>query len=254
MLDVPTDGNGTLAAVQDRANDRDHIRQHWECAHVMVTERLGYNKHGPAHVATVADNAITMLRLLDGVETPSIAADYPSMDADDAEVVVFLAAILHDVGQIVHRYKHSEYGLPIAADLMDELLEDLYDDREQVIMRSEVLHAIQSHHKKANPLTLEAGIIRVADALDIRAHRAGDEADRDANIHAISVRSVDSVDITAGEDVPIVIDVQLSNSSGIFQLDQLAKQKVEGSGLEEMVRIRADIAGQEKKLLEEYEL
>jgi hypothetical protein len=46
----------------------------------------------------------------------------------------------------------------------------------------------------------------------------------------------------------------MSNSAGIFQIDNLLKEKLRHSGLAEYFEIRAEIAGEEKKLIERYEL
>lgn len=254
MFTVETDDNEKLDAVLAYLQEHDYIDQYWECMNVMVAERMGYTNHGEDHVHTVADNGLRLLRLLVETETPSIVEDY-DMTVEDAEVVVFLAAILHDIGQVIHRYKHSEYGLPLAADLMDDLLDVAYDPREAIIVKSEVLHAIQSHHKKANPLTLEAGILRVADALDIEKKRAAGAVENGStSIHSISALSVESVELVRGDDVPVLINVEMNNSSGIFQLDELVKEKLEGSGIEDKVRIRAEITGDQKKIVETYEL
>lgn len=254
-MDVDTRGNGTLEAIMQTIEERGDVEQYWECANVIAVERLGYNDHGRKHIEIVTQNALHILRLLEDVETPGIVEDY-GMGWEDAEVVVALAALLHDVGHIIHRYNHSEYSLFLAADLLDDLLEEEYDAREKVIMKSEILHAIQSHHKKANPLTLEAGILRVADSLDMEKGRArGSEDDGEVpSIHSVSALSIEDVNIHEGEDKPIRIDIQMSNSSGIFQLDELARKKIEGSGLEDLIRLRAEIQDEEKKIVNEYEL
>ena len=44
----------------------------------------------------------------------------------------------------------------------------------------------------------------------------------------------------------------MTNSAGIFQLDQLLKEKLHGSGLEPYVEVQAYIEGEEKKLVQHY--
>jgi metal-dependent HD superfamily phosphatase/phosphodiesterase len=47
----------------------------------------------------------------------------------------------------------------------------------------------------------------------------------------------------------------MSNSAGIFQIDELLKDKLHGSGLEVYVEVEASIEGEtEKSLLKEYKL
>jgi hypothetical protein len=48
--------------------------------------------------------------------------------------------------------------------------------------------------------------------------------------------------------------VELSNSAGLFQLDQLLRNKLNGSGLEEYLEIQATVGEQEKRLLTDFSL
>ncbi|MDY6778065.1 MAG: HD domain-containing protein [Candidatus Nanohaloarchaea archaeon] len=255
MMDIDSEGNEKLDTILTYVEENDHIRQYWRSANIMAKERLELNDHGEKHIEIVCKNSIRLLRLLKDEQEPGIVADY-EMEWEDAEVVVVLAALLHDVGHIIHRYKHSEYSLPIAKDLVEEVLEDVYSKKERVIMQSEILHAIQSHHKKANPLTLEAGILRVADSLDMEKGRArkpqGNEDD--VSIHTISALAIEKVEIKEGEEKPVRIEIEMSNSAGLFQLDELARRKIEGSGLEDVIHLTAEIEGEEKNILSQYEL
>ena len=51
---------------------------------------------------------------------------------------------------------------------MRELLAGIYDEPELTVVISEVLQAITSHRADGQPLSLEAGILRVADHDDLR--------------------------------------------------------------------------------------
>ena len=120
------------------------------------------------HVQIVANIALRLLRLLvkHGVE-PRSQRDY-RLSADDSEVVVVLAALLHDVGMSIHRRDHEDWSLFLAEPKMRELLDGIYDEPELTVVVSEALQAITSHRADGEPLSLEAGILRVADALDSR--------------------------------------------------------------------------------------
>jgi len=43
------------------------------------------------------------------------------------------------------------------------------------------------------------------------------------DIHAISAMAIDRVDIRKGEEVPIVVEITMNNSAGIFQVDELPR-------------------------------
>jgi metal-dependent HD superfamily phosphatase/phosphodiesterase len=46
--------------------------------------------------------------------------------------------------------------------------------------------------------------------------------------------------------------VLMNNSAGIFQLDELLRNKLRGSGLEPYIEVEARIEGPEKKLVTDY--
>ena len=68
-------------------------------------------------------------------------------------------------------------------------------------MTAEVLQTITSHRADGEPLTLEAGIVRVADALDMAKGRSRIpfEAGR-VSMHSLSAAAIDSVRILPGTD------------------------------------------------------
>jgi hypothetical protein len=113
-----------------------------------------------------------------------------------------------------------------------------------------------SHHPEQRVLTLEAGIVRIADALDMEQGRARIpfQAGK-VDIHAISALSIEKVEIVEGTEKPIVIKIRMSNSAGIFQIDELLKARIVGSGLEKYVHVVAEIVGEkERKIIEKFEL
>lgn len=251
-LNVPTRNNPRVARLVELINADDELYALWLAANVNAVERLGMTDHGPVHVKIVTNIAIKLLRMLTehGVE-PAVVTNY-GMGTDDAEVVVLLAALLHDVGMSIHRKDHEGFSLFVAQPKVRELLGEIYDVRTAAILRSEVLHAIIGHRSGGKPLTLEAGIVRVADALDMAKGRSRISLGMEGtmSIHSISAAAIEAVHIEKGEDKPVRIRVEMSNSAGVFQLDQLLREKLKGSGLEPYLEVEADIDGEaEKRLL-----
>jgi metal-dependent HD superfamily phosphatase/phosphodiesterase len=119
-----------------------------------------------------------------------------------------------------------------------------------------VLQAITSHRDYGKPLTIEAGIVRVADALDMAKGRSRIPFERGSvSIHSLSAAAIDDVEIKDGEHRPILIEILMNNSSGIYQVDGLLKAKLRGSGLEPYVEVVAHIDTEaEKRLVSIYRL
>ena len=90
--------------------------------------------------------------------------------------------------------------------------------------------------------TVEAGIGRVADALDMAKGRSRIPFEHGrVSIHSLSAAAIDSVQIRDGENAPISIEIAMNNSSGVYQVDELLKAKLRGSGLEPYVEVVARI-------------
>ena len=73
------------------------------------------------------------------------------------------------------------------------------------------------------------------------------------DIHSVSALAIDDIEISKGAK-PIAIKIKMSNSAGIFQIDNLLKPKLNNSGLKEYVQISVEITGEEKKILNDFEL
>jgi uncharacterized protein len=247
-------GNAKLATLIGRVNEDDELYALWLAANVNAVERLGMTDHGPVHVKIVMNIADKLFRLLTehGV-VPGVVANY-EMTLDDAEIVVVLGALLHDVGMSIHRIDHEAFSLFVAERKIAQLLEGLYDLPTATILRSEILHAIIAHRSGGKPLTLEAGIVRVADALDMAKGRSRiPVAAGSTSIHSISAAAIEAVHLEVGEAKPVRLRIEMCNSAGVFQLDQLFREKLAGSGLERYIELTADLPGEtEKRLFESY--
>ena len=102
------------------------------------------------------------------------------------------------------------------------------------------MHAVISHRSRGNPLTVEGAIVRVADALDMAKGRSrvGFEAG-DIDIHSLSAYAIEEVRILPGEDKAVRIEIEMSNSAGIFQVDEGLGTKLRGTPLEEHIEVVA---------------
>lgn len=253
---VPDRHNPKLSQAMEWVNGNDELYACWVTSNVTAIERLGMSDHGPVHVKIVMNLAVRLLRLLmDGRVEPSVVTSF-GLEKEDAELVVALAALFHDLGMSIHRADHESYSLFLANEFLREILPQFYDLRTATILRTEVLHAIIGHRSGGHPLTVEAGVVRIADALDMAKGRSRIPFEAGSvSIHSVSAAAVDAVHLTAGEAKPVRIGIELSNSAGIFQLDQLFRNKLKGSGLEPYIELEAYLEGDtEKRLFRRFQL
>ena len=265
IFNIPYRSNPKLKAVMEKVKDDKKLKTYWRCANVMAIERMGFTDHGPTHVKIVANLSLKLLRILveKKLVTPSIVENY-GMTNDDAEVIVVLGSIFHDLGMIVQRKEHEKYSAFLALEFFDKFLTPTYSEEEKAIITSEVLHVIVTHEEPPTNeptnkiLTKEAGIVGIADALDMEAGRARIPFQSGkVDIHAVSALSIEKVDIEVAEGggKPINIKIKMSNSAGVFQIDELLKPRIVNSGLEKFFHVIAEITGEkETRIIEKFEI
>ena len=240
-INVPVRGNRKLRTLIERIN---------------AVARMEINDHSWVHIQIVTNIALKLLRQLTkhGVE-PGLVRDF-GLDQDDAEVAVVLAALFHCVGMSIHRRGHEDFSLFLAEPKMRELLDGLYEEPDLTVIVSEVLQAIISHRADGQPLTVDAGIVRVADALDMAKGRSRIPFEKGSvSMHSLSAAAIEDVTFTDGEDRTILIEILMNNKSGLFQVDGLLKSKLRGSGLEPYVEVVAHIDTEtERRLVPMYRL
>jgi metal-dependent HD superfamily phosphatase/phosphodiesterase len=156
----------------------------------------------------------------------------------------------------IHCNDHERYSLFLSADMISGLLAAAYEEPERTIIAAEILHAIIGHRRDGAPLTVEAGIVRIADALDMARGRSRVEYEAGRyNIHSLSAYAIEDVKISPGEERAVRVEIAMSNSAGIYQVDELLAEKLRGSGLEQHFEVVARIdAEHEQRLIEVFRI
>ncbi len=246
-----------LNEVLERIDEDPEIEAYLGAQNVNPVVRKKYNDHGKKHIEIVRNRALCLYDLLKASDVPfNGAGDHPTLEEADESVIIALAATIHDIGHVVHRDAHAYYSIPLAVPLLDRILPEFYDLDAAVRMKGEVLHAILCHHTEENPLTMEAGVVRVADALDMERGRSRNPYERGGRgINTISSRAIRRVAVRPGEEAPVLVEIEMTDAAGVFQVDSLLKAKLDGSGLEEHVRIVGiNVPERSDRLLERIEL
>lgn len=254
-LNVPAQKNSRLAQVVERIDHSEELDALWSASNITAIDRMGINDHGPVHIKIMTNIGLKLLRLLVQGDVVPSAVQHHALENDDAEVVVVLACALHDIGHVIHRENHEFLSLMLAPPLIDHLLEPVYDLRTRTILKGEILHAIYAHQREIAPLTIEAGVVKVADALDMESGRARIPFSTGSpTIHSVSAMAIQKVRINRGSDRPIKIAIEMSNSAGIFQVDSLLREKLQNSTISPFVEVVAEVLEQEKKILHRYSI
>lgn len=219
----------------------------WDMANIMVVKRLKYNDHGPVHAKIAAGASLYLYKLLieSGIES-TLVRDGVIDDPELAWIVPLYGALLHDIGNAIHRDLHEKLGALLAKPIIERALEKIIDDPvTRIKLRQEIMHSIHCTAYDAGCLTIEAGCVGVGDGLDMAEGRARVPYRLGGiSIHSVSALSIKKVEVVRGEKTPIKIMVHMTERAGIFQVDEVLLPKVRTTPLKDYVEIYA-IVGDE---------
>jgi len=251
---VPAHHNSLLEKTLALINNDIEIKTLWRVININAIDRLGMTDHGAVHFQIVANIALRLARILDKHKVVMSVTQNYDLSTDYAELIILLASLFHDLGMSISREGHEEFSLILANSILHRIL-DFLPVEERTIITSETLHAIIAHRSGGVPYTIEAGIVRVADALDMSQGRSRIPYQAGKmDIHSVSAAAIDNVEILEGSDKPVQINIQMNNNAGIFQVDELLRRKLLGSGIEKFVTVSAYlIEGEEKRLIKEFQ-
>src|SRR5262249_38306609 len=104
------------------------------------------------------------------------------------------------------------------------------------VIISEVVHAVLAHNVNERCLTLEAGIVKVADALDMTKGRSRKAITAGKiDIHSISAAPVEAAPLLRGTNKPIPLGGDTNNPAAVFPLNEVVGQKRAQSSLQQSV-------------------
>jgi metal-dependent HD superfamily phosphatase/phosphodiesterase len=218
------------------------VLAHWDLANYIAVVKLGYNDHGPIHAQVVTAAAMQMMQLLYEHGVPFDVPASGTGDLDDAYTVVLAGIMLHDIGNQIHRSGHEAFSVALAQPILERHLGEIYsaDPVKLQALIGFTLSTIACHDCDPAPLTMEGAVVAVADATDMTKGRGRMAFDLGKiDIHSVSALAIESVTIRAGRHKPIEIEVALSNSAGIFQVEQIFTRKLIATALKDYVSIRA---------------
>ncbi len=228
----------------------EEVQELIKMANIMAVGRLKYNDHGIVHSRIVSGAALELFdMLLESNIKPTTLQFGTAKDLEEARLIVLLAAYLHDIGNAVHRVNHEMLGACLAKDILDRLIPEIIPSLEgrKYLIRQEVMHAIYATEMHTKALTMEAGVVTIADGTDMAEGRARIPYRLGKlDMHAVSAISIRKVELLRGDEAPARIEVYMNDKAGLFQIEAVLKPKVLTSGLDKYVEIYV-ISGSDKQ-------
>lgn len=219
------------------------VRADWDLANFIAVKKLKYNDHSEVRAKIVCASALKMLDIL--IEK-GVIPDFIKEgggNEDDEHLIVTAASLLHDIGNQIYRENHPLHSSYLAIPILERLLPKIYSDLEnRTEVRGFILNAIYAHDADIPDLIIEAALVGIGDATDMTKGRGRMAYDLGSlSIHTISALSIERVLILKGEEKPIEIIIEMSNSSGIFQVQEILGKKIIGGPLEDLITLKAEV-------------
>ncbi len=210
-----------------------------ELSNTISIKRLGYNDHGRIHTKIVTNSALKIYKLL-GIK-PNLVREELATE-EEVIIILVLSAFLHDIGMCVNRDDHEKWGVILAKPIMERVLGE---HKNKSVIVGAACEAILCHMGRYKPTSLETGIISVADGTDMTAGRARIthyySKKNKKSIHSYSALSIKNVEVKKGVDAPVLIEILMTNPSGIFQVEEILMPKLRNSGLKKLINVKAII-------------
>ena len=223
-------------------------------ANIVSIKRLGYNDHGPVHMRKAALNAILMFDLLEQAEIKLNLEKEHLGSAEDSKIAVITAAMIHDIGMTISRQGHEFMSVNLAIPIIERILEQFYNSEtsKKIIMKSLIIECIFGHMATQAIHSLEAGLVLIGDGCDMEQGRSRissmlSDRPRVGDIHRYSSTGIDRVNIIKGEKKPIQIKVDMSESVGFFQVEEVLFPKISFSPVKKYIELFAGVKGKELK-------
>lgn len=246
--------NGLSKEIAEYVFSDMEIKALQDYANTISIKRLGFNDHGPVHMLKATLNALTMLDLLTEAGIKLNLESEGMGTVEDSRIAVFLATILHDIGMSISRDRHEIMGVTIAQPILTRILERFFPDDtcRQVVLKSTITEGILGHMATQKIHSLEAGLVLIGDGCDMEKGRArislklADEAKR-GDIHRYSSSAIRKVKIVKGKIRPICIEVEMKESVGFFQVEEVLYPKIQSSPVKKYIELKAGVIDNEVK-------
>jgi len=223
-------------------------------ANVVSIKRLGYNDHGPVHMRKTAQNALIMFDILSKAGIKFSIEEEKIGTAEDSKVAVLIASLLHDAGMSVSRDNHEVLGVILVMPIIERTLKKIFADdiEKKTIIRSLIVEGIAGHMATQAIHSLEAGLVSIGDGCDMEKGRARiifllSRTPQVGDIHKYSANSIQNVEILKGEEKPIRIIVEMTESVGFFQIEQVLFPKILANPAKPYIELYGQVTGEEMR-------
>jgi len=216
------------------------VNQLLELSNIVTMHRLHMNDHGKMHSKIVALNSIKIYKILAQNKIFGNIQKEEIGQEEEEIIALLLGSYLHDIGNSISRENHELLGVILAKPIVERLLKEIKIENFKI--NGIILEEILCHMGNYISSSLESKIVACADGSDMTKGRARIPYQLGkADIHSFSAMAIDEVSITNGETKPVRIEIKMSDTAGIFQIEEILNKKIEKLGFQDYVEVIANI-------------
>lgn len=219
---------------------------------IVSIKRLGFNDHGPVHMRKTALNALIMFDLLSKAGIKFNLEKEGIGTVEDSKIAVLIASLLHDIGMTASRDNHETLSVILALPIINRLLSKIYNESgKTIIMQSLIIEGIIGHMATQKIHSLEAGLVLIGDGCDMEKGRARiptllSQTPRVGDIHKYSSGSIQKVSISSGDKKPIKIVVEMTQSVGFYQIEEVLFPKILSSPVKPYIELYGEVKDEKR--------
>jgi metal-dependent HD superfamily phosphatase/phosphodiesterase len=213
---------GQLPQIFDSILKDPRILSYYRLGDFMATYEYKTTPHDLNHAKRAAYYALSIYDHLHSRKIKSDIVKAKIVDLKEAEAIVLMAAMMHDIGNTVDREKHPTYSVFLAEPVISDLLGEYFPER-KAVMYPMVLHAINAHSSRGiPPETLEANCVALGDRCDV-SHKRIREDYHVKRFKSLVDETIENIDINS-KVTPLTIDVYMDDPLAIFRVERIIKE------------------------------
>jgi len=194
------------------------LREYYYLAGKKLNEKTSQVEHDFNHAQRTA---LISRKLVE--EFASLQISYEQVEQGlctekETNLTIFVAALLHDVGNAIARHNHAQNGAFLVKEVVGPILKKYYP-KKHVLLETMVLSHIMRHQFEGplKPKDLAATIVALSDKLDVTHHRAEVGARDFINLVTNSVLEI-NLETKNGK---LVVKIKIKNIIGTYRVRKI---------------------------------
>ena|GEM_PF-5159766 len=198
------------------------ILTYYRLGDFMATYEYKTTPHDLTHAVRATHYALSIFDHLHSRKIKSDVVKAGIINIKEAEAIVLMATMMHDIGNTIDREKHPTYSVILAEPVISDILDHFFPEKKSVMLPM-VMHAINAHSCRGiPPETLEANCVALGDRCDV-SHKRIRQDYHLKRFKSLVDETIENIKIGSGV-TPLTIDVYMDDPLAVFRVERIIKE------------------------------